>query len=795
MKFTYSWLKEHLETEHQYSEVVDKLTAIGLEVESVQDTGLAYKDFIVGQVLEEEKHPNADKLKLCKVDIGREKVDVVCGAPNVTKGMKVVYAPVGSVIPVNQMKIKAAKIRGVESYGMMCSEYELGISNEHDGIISLEQDTEVGRSYVESSGMNDILIEIGITPNRQDCLGVLGVARDLAAAGVGKLKNREFKTEKGSFESPIKIEIQDNDICPAFAGSYIKNVKNVASPDWLQKKLKSIGLRPISALVDITNYVMFDQNRPLHVYDADKVKGKIIVRSAQDGESFKALDEKTYDLKKGMCTISDEEKVLGLGGIMGGESTGCNLDTINVLLESALFDDVNTARTGRDLSILSDARYRFERGIDPRSTLEGIHYATQLILEICGGECSEIVLAGQISETLNTIDISGKNIVKRLGLEITDDEIILILNSLGFGAKKSGESIHCTIPSWRQDICGEADISEEIIRIKGYENIPTSNIRAISKVNKDILNSNQKIISKAKHFIASEGYNEFITFSFSDSKKSSFFGEVEKLKIINPISEDLDILRPSLIPNLLTSIKKNTARGIDSLSIFEAGSQYSSTTPEDQINLICGMKYGLSHNKTWRSEKKEFDIFDAKNDLLNVINYLVPGNKKISISDEAPSWYHPGRSGKIILNKKIEIGYFGELHPRIANKFKIKSRVNLFELLIDNIPLNEKKTTNKPQLILSDFQSVTRDFAFILDKNIKSSDLIKAALNVDTKIIKSAEIFDLFEDKSLGDDKKSMAIKVVLQSEEKTLDENDINSLSSKIVEAIEKSTSGTVRS
>ena len=496
-----------------------------------------------------------------------------------------------------------------------------------------------------------------------------------------------------------------------------------------------------------------------------------------------------------MCTISDEEKVLGLGGIMGGESTGCNFDTINVLLESALFDNVNTARTGRDLSILSDARYRFERGIDPRSTLEGIHYATQLILEICGGECSEIVLAGKISETPNTIDISGKNIVKRLGLEITDDEIILILNSLGFGAKKSGESIHCTIPSWRQDIHGEADISEEIIRIKGYENIPTSNIRAISKVNKDILNSTQKIISKAKHFIASEGYNEFITFSFSDSKKSSFFGEVEKLKIINPISEDLNILRPSLIPNLLASIKKNTARGIDSLSIFEAGGQYSSTTPEDQINSICGMKYGLSNSKTWRSEKKEFDIFDAKNDLLNVINYLVPGNKKISISDEAPSWYHPGRSGKIILNKKIEIGYFGELHPRIANKFKIKSRVNLFELLIDNIPLNEKKTTNKPQLILSDFQSVTRDFAFILDKNIKSSDLIKAALNVDTKIIKSAEIFDLFEDKSLGDDKKSMAIKVVLQSEEKTLDENDINSLSSKIVEAIEKSTSGTVRS
>ena len=417
MKFSYSWLTEHLKTNVHFEEIEKKLTSIGLEVEDIQDTGKAYQDFIVGQVLEEKKHPNADKLKLCKVDIGKEKVDVVCGAPNVEKGMKVVYAPVGSTIPVNQMKIKAAKIRGVESYGMMCSEYELGISNEHDGIIRLEEKETIGRPFSEIYGLNDIVIEIGITPNRQDCLGVKGIARDLASAGMGELLERKISKEKGSFKSPIKIEIQDNKICSAFAGRYFRNVKNTESPEWLKNKLKSIGLRPISALVDITNFVMYDENRPLHVYDADKINGKIIVRAANDGESFQALDEKKYHLKNGMCVIADEKKVLGLGGIMGGESTGCSTETKNVLLESALFDEINTAKTGRNLSILSDARYRFERGIDPNSTLKGIDLATQLILEICGGECSEVELAGNIKENKNEVSTSSSYISRRLGFE------------------------------------------------------------------------------------------------------------------------------------------------------------------------------------------------------------------------------------------------------------------------------------------------------------------------------------------------------------------------------------------
>ena len=795
MKFSYSWLTEHLKTNAHFEEIEKKLTSIGLEVEDIQDTGKAYKDFIVGQVLEEKKHPNADKLKLCKVDIGKEKVDVVCGAPNVEKGMKVVYAPVGSTIPVNQMKIKAAKIRGVESYGMMCSEYELGISNEHDGIIRLEEKETIGRSFSEIYGLNDIVIEIGITPNRQDCLGVKGIARDLASAGMGELLERKISREKGSFKSPIKIEIQDNKICSAFAGRYFRNVKNTESPEWLKNKLKSIGLRPISALVDITNFVMYDENRPLHVYDADKINGKIIVRAANDGESFQALDEKDYHLKNGMCVIADEKKVLGLGGIMGGESTGCSTETKNVLLESALFDEINTAKTGRNLSILSDARYRFERGIDPNSTLKGIDLATQLILEICGGECSEVELAGNIKENKNEVSTSSSYISRRLGFEVSDKELISILSSLGIETSQTGDVIKCLIPSWRQDIHGEADISEEVIRIKGYENIPTSNIRLKSKINKNILNYAQKKLMKARHFIASIEYDELVTFSFTDSKNCEVFGDINKLKIVNPISEELDILRPNLLPNLLQAIKKNKNRNFDSFSIFEIGSQYRSTSPEDQLNVACGIKSGIKTEKSWKNMQTEFDIYDVKQDLTSLIDYLMPGNKKISVSNDCPSWYHPGRSGSIKINNSVIAGYFGELHPRVANQFKIKNKTNIFELYLDELPNTEKKTTNKPVLNLSDFQIVTRDFAFVIDKKVKSEEVVTSAFKVDKELIRNVEIFDLFEDDSLGKDKKSIAIKVTLQSNEKTLAENDISEISSKIIESVEKSTSGTVRS
>jgi len=795
MKFSFSWLKDHLDTKLNATQIAEKLTSIGLEVESLNDSSIAFKDFIVGQVIEEKKHPNADKLKLCLVDTGKEKVDVVCGAPNVTQGMKVVYAPPGSTIPINQMKLKVSKIRGVESQGMMCSEYELGISEEHDGIIRLDDSVKVGSSYVEISGMDDVLFEIGITPNRQDCLGVSGISRDLSASKVGKYLTRVFPKIEGTFESPIDIKIDDKLMCPAFAGRYIKNVKNCESPDWLKLKLKSIGLRPISALVDITNYVMYDQNRPLHVYDADKIDKKIIVRSAIENETLKALDEKEYVLSKDMCVIADESRALGLGGIMGGESTGCTEKTINVLLESALFDPINTAKTGRKLSILSDARYRFERGIDPLSVMVGIDQASQLISEICGGEFSDIVLSGSIEESKRYLRIATNRINKRLGLSLEKIEIMEILNSLGIECKEEKEYIECSIPTWRQDINCEADISEEIIRIKGYDFIPSSNIRASKKINDSILSNELKTLSKSKRFVASLGYNELVTYSFTNSKDCISFADVENLRIVNPISDELDILRPNLIPNLLNAIKKNQSRDIENFQIFEAGSQYSSSTPGDQFNSLVGIKSGLNKKKSWRHSEQHYDVYDIKNDLMNVINYLIPNQKKITLSDEIPDWMHPGRSASVILNKKIKLGYFGELHPRVLKSFKIKNKVNIFELMIDEIPKIIKKSTSKGEVNLSEFQSVKRDFAFVVDQHIRGLDLEENAKKVDKDLIRDVEIFDLFEDESLGSNKKSMAIKVTIQANDRTLKDIEIQDICSKIVESIEKATSGSVRS
>lgn len=795
MKFTISWLKEHLDTQKSDQELIDSLTNIGLEVEDVVNASEIFSNFIVAQVVEEKKHPNADKLKVCRVDIGSDIVDVVCGAPNVEKDMKVVYAPPGSTIPSTQMKLKASKIRGVESLGMMCSEFELGISDDHDGIIKLDDSVKVGQPYAEIAGLNDTMIEIGITPNRQDCLGVSGIARDLSAAGLGTLSKRKIKNNKGKLKLPIQIEIADNQACPAFAGRYIKNVKNIESPDWLKNKLKSIGLRPISALVDITNFVMFDMNRPLHVYDADKINEKIIVRSSQKGESFRALDDKEYHLEDGMCVIADKSKVLGLGGIMGGDETGCTPSTVNVLLESALFDPINTAKTGRQLSILSDARYRFERGVDPNSVEAGIDLASQLIIEICGGELSETTIAGKIPNINKTISLSIERLKKRLGIDIDEKETQVILKNLGIKTTKKGDDILCEIPSWRQDISEEADLSEEVIRIKGYDSLLTLDIRSPEKVNKLILNESQKRISRTKRLLASKSYNELITWSFSSSEDSSFYNNLDKLKILNPISEELDVLRPSLVPNLINAVKKNLARDHNSFSFFEIGNQFLSSNPGDQVCVACGVRAGIKQAKDWRDQENLYDIYDVKRDMIDVINHVLPQKNKLEVIKEAPSWYHPGRSGTLMLNKSIKVGFFGELNPKIVNFYKIKDRINLFEIFLDDVPFISKKSTNKSAFNQSNYQKVYRDFAFVVDSNVDGNDIVLSALKIDQNLIKSVDIFDIFTDPSLGKDKKSLAIKVTMQAQDRTLSENDIQDLCSKIISTIEKETSGTVRS
>ena len=795
MKFTMTWLKEHLDTKIANEDIVNKLTSIGLEVEEISDTSKVFSDFIVAQVMDEKKHPDADKLKVCKVDTGSKIIDVVCGAPNVEKNMKVVYAPPGAVIPSSQMKLKTTKIRGVESLGMLCSEHELGISENHDGIIKLDDNVKVGQPYAEISGLDDVMVEIGITPNRQDCLGVYGIARDLSAAGLGKLKFEKIDETKSNFKSPIAIEIQDLEKCPAFAGRYIKNLKNIESPEWLKKRIKSIGLRPISALVDITNFIMFDINRPLHVYDADKVKSKIIVRASKKGETFQGLDEKKYDLDDGMCVIADTEKVLGLGGIMGGEESGCTPATNNVFLESALFNPISTAKSGRKLSIDSDARYRFERGVDSASVIMGINKASKLILEICGGEASDILIAGNIPNDKHSITLNCDRVYKRLGINIDQKEIVKILNDLGIKTSEINKEILCEIPSWRQDIHEEADLTEEIIRIKGYDCIPTLNIRSAEKVNKFILNESQKRVSRIKRFLASRSYNELVTWSFTSSEDSIFYGDISKLKIVNPISEDLDILRSNLLPNIVGAVKKNILRGFDSFSFFEVGNQFISSESGGQKSIACGVRSGIKQPNNWRDQESHYDIFDIKNDFMDLLNHILPQKNKLTILNEAPDWYHPGRSGTLLLNKTIKVGYFGELHPRISSHFKIKNRINAFELLLDDIPFAKKKSTNKPNFGVSKFQKVFRDFAFILDSNIRGEELIFAALKVDQNIIKDVDIFDIFEDSSLGINKKSMAIKVTMQADDRTLSESEIQDLSSKIIIAIETSTSGSVRS
>ena len=798
MKFTIDWLKDHLETKASDIEIINRLTEIGLEVEDVKDAKVLYGDFIIGEVVEEEKHPNADKLKLCKVNTGTKIVDVVCGAPNVIKGMKAIYAPPGSVIPVNQMKLKVAKIRGIESSGMLCSEYELGISDQHEGIIHMPSNSKVGSLYIDQMNLNNVMIEIGITPNRQDCLGVYGIARDLAAAGLGNLKEFNIPKISTKFKNPISTVFEkpdDQKNCPTFGSRYIKNVKNCESPTWLKEKLNTIGLKPISALVDITNYILFDYNRPLHVYDADKIQGKIVIRSAKKDENFAGLDEKEYSLEEGMCVISDEKNALGLGGILGGAASSCSLATTNVLLESALFSPVNTAKTGRKLFIDSDARYRFERGVDANSLTIGLDKAALLIQEICGGEISDIEICGDIPKDERKISFDLLKNTSRLGVEIDQNEIQQILNKLGIKNKKNTNNLLCTIPSWRHDINGEADLSEEVIRIKGFDAIPVLSIRTKNKINQQILSNNYKNNIRSKRFLAQRGSNELVTWSFSSSKDSKFYINDQNLKIKNPISEDLDILRPNLIPNLLTALKKNMSRGIDTFSIFEVGNQFTSDQPGDQKNIACGVKSGIKIKKDWKSERVDYSVYDIQEDILSLIDHLFPQNKKIEIKAGAPNWYHPGRSASIILNKDKILGYFGELHPKIRKYYKIKNRVSVFELFLDKLVGKPKNTTNKESYFESDFQSVDRDFAFIVSQNTEAKTLVNLAFKADEKLIKNVEIFDVFKDESIGSDSKSMAIKVTMQASDRTLNENEIQDVSKKIIDIIQQKTAGVVRS
>ncbi len=804
MKFTLSWLKDYLETDASLEEILEKLTIIGLEVEEVIDQAAILKDFTVAYVEEADQHPDADRLRVCKVNTGKEVLQIVCGAPNARAGIKVVLAENGAVIPTNGMKLKPTKIRGVESNGMMCSEREMGLSEEHDGIIELPEDAPIGEPFAPILGLDDPVIDIAITPNRGDALGVYGVARDLAGAGLGTLREKTPAEIKGTFESPVGIELKfedgDNSPCPIFTGIYVKGVKNGPSPDWMQARLRAIGLRPINALVDITNYISYDRGRPLHVYDADKLTGNIHARLGREGEKLTALDGKEYDVPTDVCVIADDSGAIGFGGIMGGESTGSSDDTTNVLIECAWFDPIRIAKSGRTVGIQSDARYRFERTVDPAFVIPGQYAAAQMVMDLCGGEPSNIVIAGEAPVKDKIIDFPMGEVKRLAGLETSDIEIKTVLKRLGFWVSGNGEDVKVAVPTFRPDIHGKADIVEEVVRVIGVDQVKPIALPRLNAVTKPPLTARQVRIRNARRSLAARGMVEAVTWSFTEAKYAKMFGGGKpELTLINPISSDLSDMRPSLLPGLMQAAQRNVDRGFNDLALFEVGQIFLGDKPEEQFTHATGLRRGAAKiagsGRHWRDASGSVDVFDVRADALAVLESMGMDSSKLQIVSGGPDWYHPGRSGKIQLGPKNVIGTFGELHPKILDQLKVDGPICAFEITIENVPTPKKKATkSKPALVLSDLQPLRRDFAFVVDTDVSAATILRAANGADKKLIAGVNLFDLYEGEHMAEGKKSVAFEVTLQPKDKTLTDEEIEAISNKIVAAVTKSTGGELR-
>ena len=802
MKFTVDWLKNHLDTKFNNNQIIDKLTNIGLEVESFESSTSELDTFIVAKIINAKTHPNADRLKLCDVDIGSDKtIEVVCGAPNAKNGLLTVYAPPGSIIPKNQMKLSVSKIRGVTSYGMLCSESELLLSNESDGIIELKNNkyaNKIGEKYFKNT--SEKVIDLSITPNRPDCLGVRGIARDLSAAGAGKLKiNKKSNLKyRGNQNINVTIKKEKAQGCTIFGSCLIKGVTNKESPKWLKDKILSLGQKPISAIVDITNYVMFDLNRPLHAYDADKIDNEIIVRSSSKGESFEALDNKKYILENDMCVISDRSGVLGLGGIIGGTRSGTEYSTKNILLESAYFLPRSIRKTSKQLNIDTDAKFRFERGRDPLSIEEGLIKASELIKQICGGEISNLDVKKIENYKKTIINFDPFLFEKTTGFNVENKELIKILEKLGFNVSKNKKILKLVVPSWRPDITQSIDIVEEIVRIKGYEHINTS--EPIKTRLKPTLNYYQKLFHFLQRSVASKGYLETVTWSFTDSKINQLFKENdEEIPIVNPISSDLNVLRNSIFPNLLFYLKKNLDRGFKDISLFEIGPAFKGKNPGDQLTVIGAVRAGKVSRLSWNDKERIVDTFDVKKDVIQSLCEAGINKDDIIIDDKTPSYYHPGKSGGVYQNKKEKnaLAYFGEIHPNIIKKLDINTEgLVIFEICLDYIKESKQKIIDsKSEYKFSDFQKSERDFAFIINKNFKSQELVNIIKSVDNKLIKSVRVFDVFEGENIPEGKKSIAVNVTIQSEEKTLNENDLDNINKLIISSVESKSGAKIRS
>ena len=804
MRFTLAWLKEHLESDAGLSQITDKLTMIGLEVERVEDRARLLAPFSIARVISAEQHPNADRLRVCMVDTGSgDPVQVVCGAPNARAGMKGVFVAPGAYIPGKNITLGVGKIRGVESRGMLVSEYELQISDDHEGIIELPADAPVGRSYAAWAGLDDALIEINLTPNRGDCTGVNGIARDVAAAELGKFIDRPPTPVAGSFPCPVQVKLEfgaSPTLCPAFSLRIVRGVKNGPSPAWLQRRLRAIGLRPINALVDITNFITFDRGRPLHVFDAAKVHGNLTVRRARAGESLLALDGKRYGLDASMCVIADGRGVESLSGIMGGEETGCTDATADVLIESALWDAPNIAQTGRKLGVTSDARYRFERGVDPAFMLPGLELATTMVLELCGGDASHVVIAGKADVGRSSIDFPGSELARLTGLELPLSEMARVLNRLGFATTQSKASLRVTVPSWRTDVEGKADLVEEIVRMIGVDHIPSMPFDRGEAPRKPVLTSIQRRRRKVIRALAARGMVEAVTWSFIAPQAARLFGGKAELALANPISAELSEMRPSLIPGLALAAQRNSDRGFPDIALFEVGQIFTGEAAEDQLTSAAGVRHRWAKpqgsGRHWSAPSADVDAFDVKSDALAALAAAGATTAALQIVPGASPWFHPGRSGTIQMGAQNVLGSFGELHPQALDLLDVTGPLAAFEVILDRIPEPKSKATRtRPVLELSPFQPVERDFAFVVDRSVRAADVVRAAQNADRKLITDVSVFDLYEGRGIESGKKSIAISVMLQPRERTLTDQEIEAIANKIVAEVSKRTGAALRS
>ena len=800
MKFTLSWLKDHLETDATLAEITERLTMIGLEVEHVDDKA-ALKPFVIARVLTAIQHPDADRLRVLTVDTGSGgAIQVVCGAPNARAGLVGAFAAPGTYIPGIDTTLSVGKIRGVESRGMMCSERELQLSDEHSGIIDLPEDAPVGASFAAYAHLDDPVIEINLTPNRPDCTSIHGIARDLAAAGLGRLKGETVEAVPGNGAFPVKVTIVAQDLCPGFALRLVRGVRNGASPKWMQQRLIAIGLRPINALVDITNYVTFDRGRPLHVFDAAKVKGDLVVRRARQGETVLALDGREYELTPEMCVIADDESVDSIAGVMGGEHSGCDENTKDVLIESALWDPLATARTGRDLGIITDARYRFERGVDPEFMVPGIELATCMVMELCGGSPSEPEVVGYAGPPRKTVRFPVAEVKRLTGLDVPAEKSLSILDRLGFKAHGAGGVVDIDVPSWRPDVDGKADLVEEVMRIHGVNAIPFTPMVSHDAVNGRILTTLQIRTRAARRALAVRGMMEAVTWSFIPAKHAALFGGGKPaLKLANPIAADMSDMRPSLLPGLLAAAQRNADRGFADVALFEVSGSYEGDTPEAQRRVAAGVRRGTAKlegsGRNWSGNAGPVGVFDAKADALAALEAAGAPVDKLQVEPGGPDWYHPGRSGTIRLGPKNVLGTFGEFHPKTLEALDVDGPVCGFEVFIDAVPEPKQKATRtKPRLDLSNFQAVKRDFAFVVDKEVEAGSLLRAAAAADRKLVTGVSIFDVFEGASIGEGKKSIAIEVAIQPVERTLTDEDFEALAARIVDNIKKQTGGVLR-